>query len=78
MKSATTNTADPSASTTHPLGVVARLRRAVIDLDGLTREEARRRIQSKPGLFASLSPEAREELRGYDGPENMGPSPFRR
>jgi hypothetical protein len=37
------------------------------------REEARRRIQSKPSFFASLSPEAREMIRNYDGPEFLGP-----
>jgi hypothetical protein len=36
-------------------------------------EEARRRIQSKPGFFASLSPEARELIRNFDGPEMLGP-----
>lgn len=55
-------------------GVLPRIRGAATDLDGLTREEARRRARSKPGLFASLSPEAREYLRNYDGPENMGPA----
>jgi hypothetical protein len=37
------------------------------------REEARRRIRSKPSFFASLSPEARELMRNFDGPEMLGP-----
>lgn len=53
--------------------VLARVRGPAGDLHGLTREEARRRGRSKPGLFASLSPEARAYLRSYDGPENIGP-----
>jgi hypothetical protein len=36
-------------------------------------EDARRRIRSKPGFFASLSPEARELIRNFDGPEMLGP-----
>jgi hypothetical protein len=34
-------------------------------------EDARRRIRSKPSFFASLSPEARELMRNYDGPEML-------
>jgi hypothetical protein len=52
-------------------GVLARVRDALAD--GPTREEARRRLQSKPGFFASLSPEALEYIKNYDGPENLGP-----
>jgi len=37
------------------------------------REEARRRIRAKRGIFASLSPEEREEILSYDGPEFLGP-----
>jgi hypothetical protein len=37
------------------------------------REEARRRIRAKRGIFASLSPEARELILSYDGPEFLGP-----
>jgi hypothetical protein len=36
------------------------------------REEARRRIRAKRGIFASLSPEEREEILSYDGPEFLG------
>lgn len=34
---------------------------------------AQARIDSKPGLFASLSKEVIETLRNWEGPENMGP-----
>lgn len=37
------------------------------------REEARRRIHAKRGIFASLDPEEREEILSYDGPEFLGP-----
>ncbi len=37
------------------------------------REEARQRIRAKRGIFASLSPEEREEILSYDGPEFLGP-----
>jgi hypothetical protein len=36
------------------------------------REEARRRIRAKRGIFASLSPEEREGILNYDGPEFLG------
>ena len=39
-----------------------------------SRLEARRRIQSKPGFFASLSPEAWAAIEGHDGPEAIGPA----
>jgi hypothetical protein len=37
------------------------------------REEARRRILSKPGFFASLSPDAWATIENFDGPEVIGP-----
>jgi len=37
------------------------------------REEARRRIQGRPGYLASLSPEQLEAILNYDGPEVLGP-----
>jgi hypothetical protein len=37
------------------------------------REEARRRIRSRPGYLASLSPEQLEAILNYDGPEILGP-----
>ena len=45
------------------------------DDDDLTREEMRRRMRSRPGLYASMSPETLEYLRNYDGPEVHGPPP---
>jgi hypothetical protein len=36
-------------------------------------EEGIQRMRNAPGYFASLSPEAREFIRNYDGPENHGP-----
>lgn len=36
-------------------------------------EVARARINGKPGLFESLSDEARKFLDSYDGSENHGP-----
>ena len=38
-----------------------------------SREEARRRIRSKPGFYASLSPAARAVIAAYRGPEVVGP-----
>lgn len=40
--------------------------------DAPSREEARRRIRSKPGFFSTLSPEARAAVLSYDGPERLG------
>jgi hypothetical protein len=60
-----------------PLGMLARIRRA-LNLEPPSREEIRRRVRSKPGIFDSLSPEALEYLRNYDGPENSGPPLTRR
>ena len=55
-----------------PAGVLALLRRA-LGLEAPNREEIRRRMRSKPGIIDSLSPEALEFLRNYDGPEHLGP-----
>jgi hypothetical protein len=38
-----------------------------------TPEVARARILSKPGFFESLSEEALEMLKNWDGPEVIGP-----
>jgi hypothetical protein len=73
MKASTT--AIPQAnphSGAAPTGLVARFRRA-LGLEPPSREEVRRRMRSKPGLYDSLSPEALEYLRNYDGPEHLGP-----
>lgn len=61
-------------------GFLMRLRNWLLDVDDyeLTREEARRRMRSRPGLFASMSPEDLAYLRAYDGPENSGPPLTRR
>ena len=53
-------------------GFLARIRRA-FGLNAPSREEIRRRIRSKPGIIESLTPEALEYLRNYDGPEVHGP-----
>jgi hypothetical protein len=53
-------------------GFFARIRRA-FGLEAPSREEIRQRIRSKPGIIESLSPEALEYLRSYDGPEVHGP-----
>ena len=42
------------------------------DVPAPSRPEARRRIRSKPGFFASLSPDARSAIT-RDGPEALGP-----
>ncbi|HLM67745.1 MAG TPA: hypothetical protein VK358_09470, partial [Longimicrobium sp.] len=51
-------------------GLLNRLR---YDIPAPSLEVARARILSKPGLFASLSKEAIEILRNWDGPEVLGP-----
>jgi hypothetical protein len=54
----------------------SRVRRPVPHASGdplPTREEARRRIRSRPGFFSSMSPEARAAMLAYDGPEILGP-----
>jgi hypothetical protein len=51
-------------------GLLNRLR---YDIPAPTPEVARERILSKPGFFASLSKEAIEMWRNYDGPEVIGP-----
>lgn len=53
--------------------LVERLRHWLENHDAPTREEAWRRINSKPGFISSLSPEALEYIKNYDGPEDMGP-----
>lgn len=49
-----------------------RIRRA-LGLEPPSREEIRLRVRSKPSIFDSMSPETREYLRNYDGPEHLGP-----
>jgi hypothetical protein len=73
MKNTTTAIAPPAAQAARSTGWLARLRDWLWDLDDLSPEEARRRMRSKPGFLGSLSPEVLDELRRYDGPENLGP-----
>jgi hypothetical protein len=57
-------------------GVLARVRGWLTPAEPPTelsvREEARRRLRSKPGFFSTLSPEARAAVLSYDGPERLG------
>jgi hypothetical protein len=39
-----------------------------------TEEEAERILRSRPGFFASLTPEQRAAMYAYDGPEVLGPA----
>jgi hypothetical protein len=41
--------------------------------DPATLEEGIQRMRNAPRYFASLSPDALEYIRNYDGPENHGP-----
>lgn len=52
---------------------VARTHLAPDDVPAPSRAEARRRIRSKPGFFETLSPEALEAIKNFDGPEVLGP-----
>lgn len=73
MRSSTTAIPQPNRhSADTPRGLLARIRRA-FGLEAPSREEIRRRIRSKPGIIDSLSPEALEYFRNYDGPEHLGP-----
>jgi hypothetical protein len=62
----------PVPSTEHKRGGLARVVEWLVG-GAPTEEEVRRRIRSRPGFFASLSPEARKAILSYDGPVNMGP-----
>ena len=46
--------------------------------DPATLEEGIRRMRGAPRHFSSLSPEALDYVRSYDGPENHGPPLTRR
>lgn len=60
--------ASPRAATTHSWS-----ERVVLRILGLpTTEEADRILRSRPGFFASLTPEQRAALDAYDGPEVLG------
>jgi hypothetical protein len=76
MKISTT-LAGPARRPANSPNFLIRLRNWLMDWDDedLTREEMRRRMRSRPGLYASMSPETLEFLRTYDGPEVHGPPP---
>jgi hypothetical protein len=60
-------------------GLFARIRHRLTEYDEPTYEEARSRILSRPGFFASLSPEVRDELRHWKEPQKLlGPSHLER
>ena len=61
----------PTPSTHHQRSFTARVVDWLMD-DAPSREEARRRLRSKPGFFSTLSPEARAAVLSYDGPESLG------
>lgn len=65
--------------TTRRPGFFTRVLYWVLDLDepGFI-EEGIQRMRNAPGYLASLSPEALEYIRRYDGPENHGPPLTRR
>ena len=62
----------PTPSSHHKRGFAARIVDWLVD-DAPSREEVRRRLQSKPGFFSTLSAEARAAVLRYDGPERLGP-----
>ena len=53
-------------------GLASRVVEWLVD-DAPSREEARRRIRSKPGFFSTLSAQGRAAVLSYDGPEHLGP-----
>lgn len=62
-----------------PPGFFKNLLYWLLDLDDpATLEAGIRRARSAPRYFESLSPEAMEYIRNYDGPENHGPPLTRR
>ena len=67
------------ASTSRRPGFFKNLLYWVMDWDDeATLEEGLRRMRSAPSYFSTLSPEALEYIRNYDGPENLGPPLTRR
>jgi hypothetical protein len=69
------HTIEPPVERKKASGLRARLVRfaGADDLPAPSREEARRRIQSKPGFFESLTAEARSTIADHEGPEVLGP-----
>ena len=51
----------------------SRFVRRLYDIPAPSRELARARMLGKPGLFESLSDQARKLWDSYDGPEIIGP-----
>jgi hypothetical protein len=72
MKSVPMPLDTPTPASHDKRGFTARVVEWLVD-DAPSREEARRRLQSKPGFFSTLSPEARAAVLSYDGPESLGP-----
>jgi len=66
---------EPSVERKKASGPGARLARfaRTDDVPAPAREEARRRVRSKPGFFETLDAEARTAVTSYDGPEALGP-----
>lgn len=50
----------------------------VLDIDDITREEARERMRKGGGFLASLTPEQLEFLRTHKGADHLGPPLTRR
>lgn len=67
--------APPARRAKHRVKARGLLNRLRYDIPAPTPEVALARILSKPLFFASLSKEAIEMWRDYDGPEVIGPPP---
>ncbi|HEX8210174.1 MAG TPA: hypothetical protein VF584_08300 [Longimicrobium sp.] len=67
--------APPARRAKHRVKARGLLNRLRYDIPAPPPEVARARILSKPLFFASLSAEAIEMWRNYDGPEVLGPPP---
>jgi len=65
--------APPARRAKHRVKARGLLNRLRYDIPAPTPEVALARILSKPLFFASLSKEAIEVLRNWDGPEVLGP-----
>jgi hypothetical protein len=69
----TTPLVSPSPQAVPARGLFTRIWRALAFFQEPSIEEGLRRMGRRPGPLDSLSPEALERLRTYDGPENSGP-----
>lgn len=65
--------AQPARRAKHRVKARGLLNRLRYDIPAPTPEVARARILSKPGFFASMSKEAIEMWKDFDGPEVLGP-----